>query len=223
MSNSNKLLTPIGYERKLKQWLDFAAQPDNKGYPSDPKAPPDHYNGGVVDLAEMFRQLIEVPQPLPPKTEGDAEPESDNEDDDDNDKKQTFHLLRGWRVANNDTPRALFRLLYLVEPVQPLDFSDMYKTHLLNFSSPAVVINKATGETCSDFMVSIYLQKYELEIWLWTRRPETHQGKKVIFPIDDHLERGHEFKSKTAARFWEMLMKAVEMEWVVYDGNDFVV
>lgn len=114
-------------------------------------------------------------------------------------------------VRIEDTPKALYRLLYLLRPAA-VDFSDMYKTRLFSFSS-------SDGR----FWVDVDLFKYEVGLYLYAPKESVvGRGSGIIagYPGADN---GRNIGDEDGQRFFEMVKMATNFQWMVYGGNDFEV
>lgn len=124
--------------------------------------------------------------------------------------------LKGFACGSakvDDTPHALYRLLYLAKPVA-VDFSDMYKSGaLFVLASPD-----------RRFFASVETYKYELGIYFYAKDKESigGEGTGIIggWPGEDN--RRH-IADPLGAKFFDVLQKAVNRKWNVYSGNNFEV
>jgi hypothetical protein len=134
----------------------------------------------------------------------------------------------GWRgvgvasITFTDTPKSLYRLIYLTEP-KKLDLSDMYKTGegFIAFTS-----------ACRRFAVRAELWKYELACRFYATKTMVTRVQKpsAIAYNGPAVRKGRiqaveefEVKDKDAWAFFEMVKVALTRKWMVYGGNDFVV
>lgn len=114
-------------------------------------------------------------------------------------------------VLITDTPRSLYRLLYLVKP-KAVDFSDMYKSEMFHFFSKDF-----------RFLVQVYLFKYELGLYFYCL-PELLEGKgRGVWAGMPGANNGYLCKDEAGRKFFEMVAKAANYKWMVYGGNDFEV
>jgi len=124
--------------------------------------------------------------------------------------------LKGFRCVGfsiEDTPKALYRALYLGKPSE-VDFSDMYKTGMLfGFKSP-----------CGYFFSTIELFKYEFGVYCYCKAREDigglAHGVQGGWPSCDN---GTHCKNPVGQLWFGTLKLALEYEHDVYPGNDFKV
>lgn len=110
-----------------------------------------------------------------------------------------------------DTPTALYRLVYLLNPPK-VDFSDMYKNSLFMFFS-----------TDGRFGVNVYLYKYELGLYFYAPKElvkDTSGGLWAGWPGADN---DVELLDEEGKLFFEVVKAAIEYKWSVYPGNGFEV
>jgi hypothetical protein len=112
-----------------------------------------------------------------------------------------------------DTPKALYRLLYLLQPEHPIDFSQMYK-------SGSIV------EVCSpdyQFCAAVQFFKYELGIYFHCTG-EHHNGEFPFLTAGwPGADNGQECTSDIGNLWYKTLIKCLTHEITIYPGNDFVV
>ncbi len=115
-------------------------------------------------------------------------------------------------VEFDDTPRALYRALYLLRPAV-VDFSDMYKTGtLVDFCSPD-----------KQFMCSVQLHKYETCMRFFccpehaVGQPEFVQGGWAS------CDNGVRCTSDIGNQWFAVAKVALNWTWGVYPGNEFSV
>ncbi len=111
-----------------------------------------------------------------------------------------------------DTPKALYRLLFLTK-AKRVDFGNMYKSRsLLALISPD-----------GRFVADIQFYKYELAAYLSSTKEhiEGHQHEIVCgVPCADNGIRAESSELK----LWSAtLKKCLDRSWMVYGGNDFEV
>jgi hypothetical protein len=124
--------------------------------------------------------------------------------------------LKGYRCVGfdiEDTPKALYRALYLGKP-NKVDFSDMYKTGMLfGFRSP-----------CGNFFATIELFKYEFGVYFYCKNKEDIGGQahgvQGGWPSCDN---GIYCKNPSGQLWFDVLKMALEYEHDVYSGNNFKV
>ncbi len=123
------------------------------------------------------------------------------------------YLSQCGSIGLPDTPKSLYRALYLFEP-NDVDFSDMYKSKILNVVSPH-----------GDYAARLYLFKYELSLYFYcrerliTKTKDDHGIRCNIPGADNSLA-----CSGPVGNLWfEVLVAALNREWDVYCGNDFMV
>lgn len=113
----------------------------------------------------------------------------------------------------DDTPRALYRALYLGKP-ESVDFSDMYKTGMLfGFASP-----------CGSFFSIITLFKYEFGVYCYCKNREDISGQlygvRGGWPSCDN---GVCCNSPNGQLWFDVLKMALNFKHGVYPGNNFEV
>jgi hypothetical protein len=124
--------------------------------------------------------------------------------------------LKGFACGSaslDDTPRALYRLLYLAKPAS-VDFSDMYKSGgLFVLASPD-----------RSFFASVETYKYELGLYFYAKDKSAigGEGTGIIGGWPGADNRRH-VSDPIGAKFFDVLLKAVNREWDVYSGNNFKV
>jgi hypothetical protein len=111
----------------------------------------------------------------------------------------------------DDTPNALYRLLYLLKP-KHLDFSDMYKGGLFGFFSAD-----------KRFLVSIEFFKYELGLYFYCPKEALTGRGSVVQGGWPGCDNGTSCGDEDGKAFFEMVTRAVHREWDVYSGNNFTV
>ncbi len=111
-----------------------------------------------------------------------------------------------------DTPQALYRALYLLQP-EEVDFSDMYKTGtLVDFCSPNY-----------EFVCSLQLFKYEVGIYFECARQHVQgqlNGVRGGWPSCDN---GVQCRDSLGQKWFQLAVVALERQWDVYSGNRFQV
>lgn len=111
-----------------------------------------------------------------------------------------------------DTPRALYRLLFLAQPTQ-VDFSDMYKSEsLFALTSPDHRFVADPQFYKYALMLSFSAQKDFV-----TGRPHTVQGGMP--GIDNGIRSG----SPVLTEWCDLLKVCLDHAWLVYGGNEFEV
>ncbi len=114
-------------------------------------------------------------------------------------------------VSFKNTPKTLYRMLYLLKP-NNVDFSDMYKSGILVFSSPD---NK--------YWCGFGFYKYEIGIYFYCPKKELHsENTGIICGIPD-VDNQWNCTNKTGQLFFEVLKMALDHEYDVYPGNGFKV
>lgn len=114
-------------------------------------------------------------------------------------------------VSLGDTPKALYRVLFLFKP-DGVDFSEMYKTQLLIFSDPT--------ET---YVATFELFKYEAALYFAARKEQVEGSGSAVIAGMPGADNGVRMASPEGKRWCEMLQRVLEHEWMVYGGNDFIV
>lgn len=111
-----------------------------------------------------------------------------------------------------DTPKVLYRLLYLIRP-EKIDFSDMDNSKtLIEFCSP-----------CYNFCASIRFYNYELGVYFHCSKKNVEsQGKTVIrgWPSADN---GCKCISEEGNLWFNTLIECLNREYEIYPGNNFCV
>jgi hypothetical protein len=130
------------------------------------------------------------------------------------DEPWTFKMAEVGSRKAGDTPRALYRLLWLMRPTD-VDFSDMYKSGLFAIESPD-----------RRYAVVVELYKYAIGLYFYAPR-ETVPPKMVRgFDIQSGIpgvDNGWKTTDPVAVKFFELVCRAADREWDVYGGNDFKV
>lgn len=121
----------------------------------------------------------------------------------------------GWTRRKSDTPRDLYRLMYLFRP-NSIDFTDMHGDGMFGVVSP-----------CHRFAASFYFHKYELAAYLCVE-PELAKRTKPVGGIEikcgiPGVDNGIATTDKDALRWFRMITMALHRRWDVYSGNNFVV
>ena len=113
-----------------------------------------------------------------------------------------------------DTPRALYRLLWLLKPQKPLDFSGMYKAYFTGFFSAD-----------KRFFVAVHFFKYELGLYFYCPREawQASPGAGVVVNGAPGADNGWRCADEDGLAFFDMVVKAVNTRWLVYAGNHFEV
>lgn len=112
----------------------------------------------------------------------------------------------------SDTTKCLYRLLWLCEPPN-VAFNDMYKKRLFSFYS-----------TDKRFAVTVELFKFELGLYFYAPRATIDtSGMSPFTAGDPDADNGQVLTDEVGKQFFEAVKLAVEHEWCVYGGNDFVV
>lgn len=116
-------------------------------------------------------------------------------------------------VGFEDTPSSLYRLLWLCQPKEAIDFSDMYKQALFSFTS-----------SDERFVVQAYLYKYELGLYFYALRElvDTSEASGIIggWPGADN---GLRCTDPDGQAFFKMIEAALNTIFLVYGGNNFEV
>jgi len=111
-----------------------------------------------------------------------------------------------------DTPKALYRLLYLFG--QPsMNFTKMYKEGLLWLVSP-------NGQ----FLVECYFSKYLLCLEYWVLNSNDINPKLESWQRWPYsFEQGTRCINPDGQSFFELVTSALESKWDIYNGTDFIV
>jgi hypothetical protein len=112
-------------------------------------------------------------------------------------------------VRLENTPEALYRLLYLTQPKQ-IDFSDLYK------SSPLILL----VSRCGRFGISLRTFKYQLALYFFCVEEETSgqlHSVQSAFPGHDI---GIECQNREGKKFFEMVERSLDRTWGIDLGND---
>lgn len=114
-----------------------------------------------------------------------------------------------------DTPAALYRLLWLAKP-DNLDLLDMYKQELFVLTS-----------RCRQFFVEVCTWKYELSLRFYCTL-EHHvsyrdAGPMQVFAGNPSADNGYGCTSEIGRRWFDFVRQAAATRHVVYPGNDFEV
>jgi hypothetical protein len=109
-----------------------------------------------------------------------------------------------------DTPKGLYRLLFLLEP-KGLDFSSMYRGQLFAFVSAD-----------ERFLVKVYLYEYELGLYFLAPEEAIDKSDGVCVPsawpgADNRIR----LTNPMGIEFFEMVREIVEHELEVYPVGEF--
>lgn len=122
-------------------------------------------------------------------------------------------LVKSISIAFDDTPKSLYRFLYLWEP-KDIDFSDMYKSHL-----KLIRIHEKGA-------ISLSLYKYELAGYLYVTPDQIRPRQKHAIEISCGVP-GVEIEAlidnSEVYKEFKIFKGLLEMEHNVYGGNGFVV
>lgn len=111
-----------------------------------------------------------------------------------------------------DTPQALYRLLFLTK-AREVDFSDMYKSNSL------FALTSPDGRFVADFQFF----KYELAAYISAPREHIDGQMHAIIAGAPGSDNGIRAKSPELSLWAETLKKCLDRSWMVYGGNDFKV
>jgi hypothetical protein len=126
--------------------------------------------------------------------------------------KRTVGTIECGSFGFQDTPKALYRLLFLAQPKQ-VDFSDMYKScSLFALVSP-------DGEFVADFEFF----KFELAAYLSAAPVHIEGRMSSIIAGAPGADNGIHAKSPELQLWAATLKKCLDRSWMVYGGNDFEV
>lgn len=110
-----------------------------------------------------------------------------------------------------DTPSALYRLLYLVQP-NNVNFSDMYKTFLFGFQSAD-----------RRFTVRIELYKYEIGLYFYAPKEAIKGMPDIVQGGWPGCDNGISLNDAEGEAWFAMIRAVVEYKWAIYPGNNFEV
>jgi hypothetical protein len=111
-----------------------------------------------------------------------------------------------------DTPRGLYRLLYLLEP-EAVDFSRMYRGELFAFVS-----------SDERFLVKVFLFEYELALYFLAPETTIDRSDAVCVPAAwPGANNRIRCTDPVGVAFFDMIRKTVEHEYDVYPVGDFKV
>jgi hypothetical protein len=111
-----------------------------------------------------------------------------------------------------DTPKALYRALFLFKPVG-LSFKDMYKGTLLTLASPDYSL-----------VATVEFFKYELAVYFSASKDHVSGTKgSAIIGGAPGSDNGIQFKGEVATAWFGFLVDLLNRQWMVYGGNDFEV
>jgi len=111
-----------------------------------------------------------------------------------------------------DTPKALYRLLFLAKPKR-VDFSDMYKSESL------FALTSVNGAFVADFQ----FYKYELAAYVSAAKEHIEGRESGIICGVPGSDNGIRAKSPELRLWASTLKKCLDRTWMVYCGNDFEV
>jgi len=111
-----------------------------------------------------------------------------------------------------DTPKGLYRLLYLLEP-EAVDFSSMYRGQLFAFASAD-----------DRFLVKVFLFEYELGLYFLAPEETIDRSEAACVPAawpgaDNRIR----CTDPAGVAFFDVVRKMVEREYEVYPVGDFKV
>ena len=110
-----------------------------------------------------------------------------------------------------DTPKSLYRALYLFAP-ERLSFKSMYKTCLLTLTAPD-----------QSLVATVELFKYELALYYSASKEHVEgHGSNVICGAPGY-DNGIRFKGEVAEAWFGFIKLLLTREWDVYGGNNFQV
>jgi hypothetical protein len=140
-------------------------------------------------IEDKFRKCVKL---LPPEVVGD------------------YHDCGSYK--GEDTPRGLYRLLYLLEP-EAVDFSNMYRGQILAFASAD-----------ERFMIKVFLFEYELGLYFLAPEETIDKSEAVCVPAawpgaDNRIR----CTDPAGVAFFDMVRKVVEHEYDVYPAGGFKV
>ena len=121
-----------------------------------------------------------------------------------------YHDCGSYKALN--TPRGLYRLLYLLEP-ESVDFSNMYRGQLFAFMS-------VDGR----FLVKVCLYEYELGLYFFAPEEAIDKSDGVCVPsVWPGADNKIRLTDSIGIEFFEMVKKLVEHEFDVYPVGEFKV
>ena len=140
-------------------------------------------------VEDEFRKFVKV---VPPDVAGD------------------YHDCGSYKAE--DTPKGLYRLLYLLEP-EAVDFSSMYRGQLFAFASAD-----------ERFLVKVFLFEYELGLYFLAPEETIDRSEAACVPAawpgaDNRIR----CTDPVGVDFFDMVRKMVEREYEVYPVGDFKV
>ena len=122
-------------------------------------------------------------------------------------------LIQAISIAFEDTPKSLYRFLYLWKP-KDMDFSDMYKSRL----KPIRIHKKG--------VVSLHFYKYELAAYLFVTPDQIRQRRAHDIEIScgvPGFENEALIEDSEVYKEFQIFRGLLEMEHDVYGGNNFTV
>jgi len=112
----------------------------------------------------------------------------------------------------SDTPKVLYRMLYLIQPSQ-IDFSHMYKTGtLVDIVSP-----------CYNYLASFQLWKYEASLYFGCPHEDLAGRSYIVICNIPGSDNGLYCKNPLGLLWFEVIQMALNFEYDVYSGNNFKV
>lgn len=111
-----------------------------------------------------------------------------------------------------DTPKSLYRALFLLKPQHSLCFARMYKGSLIQVAAPN-----------NTLAASIEFFKYELALYFYATKEHIQGNGSSIISGLPGADNGVRFSTEVAAEWFSLLTDVLNREWEVYSGNDFIV
>ena len=110
-----------------------------------------------------------------------------------------------------DTPRALYRAMFLFEP-EGLSFKSMYKGELLCLVSPDY-----------NLVATLEFFKFELAVYFSASQDQIEgKGSRVVSGLPGS-DNGIRFKGAITKSWFQLVQTLLDREWDVYGGNHFTV
>ncbi len=111
-----------------------------------------------------------------------------------------------------DTPKSLYRAMFLFEPERVSFKGEMYKGSLLTLVSPGYQL-----------VASLEFYKYELAIYFSATKEHVEgRGSNIVCGLPGS-DNGVRFKGEIAQAWFGLITGLLDREWDVYGGNNFAV
>ncbi len=111
-----------------------------------------------------------------------------------------------------NTPKALYRAMFLFQPARVSFKGEMYKGTLMTLVSPGY-----------ELVASVEFFKYELAIYFSAAKEHVEGRPSDIVCGIPGFDNGVRCKGEVAPAWFGLITELLDREWCVYGGNDFCV